>query len=93
MRRSLLAAFVGLMLATPAFADGVLKIAVGVNLNTLDPARTTLGEEYIYDNLVFNGLVRMTAAMKIEPGPRGELGYLRRPQELDLPSAQGRQIS
>src|SRR5258707_14650164 len=67
MRRSLLAAFIGLTLATPAFADGVMKIAVGVNLNTLDPARTTLGEEYIYDNLVFNGLVRMTPAMKIEP--------------------------
>src|SRR5882724_1039934 len=67
MRRGLLAAFVGLTLATPAFADGVVKIAVGVNLNTLDPARTTLGEEYIYDNLVFNGLVRMTPAMKIEP--------------------------
>src|SRR5260221_2134325 len=67
MRRILLAVLIGIVAASPAAADGVLKIAVGVNLNTLDPARTTLGEEYIYDNLVFNGLVRMTPQMKIEP--------------------------
>jgi peptide/nickel transport system substrate-binding protein len=67
MRRGLLAAFVGLAVATPAAADGVLKIAIGANLNTLDPARTTLGEEYNYDVLVFNGLTRMTPEMKTEP--------------------------
>jgi peptide/nickel transport system substrate-binding protein len=55
------------VLATPAAADGVLKIAIGANLNTLDPARTTLGEEYNYDVLVFNGLTRMTPEMKTEP--------------------------
>jgi peptide/nickel transport system substrate-binding protein len=67
MRRSLLAAVIGLAVATPAAADNVLKIAIGANLNTLDPARTTLGEEYNYDVLVFNGLTRMTPEMKTEP--------------------------
>ncbi len=38
---------------------GTLRIALGANLRTLDPAKTTTGEEYIYCNLVFNGLTRM----------------------------------
>jgi peptide/nickel transport system substrate-binding protein len=56
-----------LALAAPAAAKGVLKIAIGTDLNTLDPARTTLGEEYNYDVLVFNGLTQMTPQMKVEP--------------------------
>jgi peptide/nickel transport system substrate-binding protein len=67
MRRAFLLAFASLIIAGPAAADGVLKIAIGANLNTLDPARTTLGEEYNYDVLVFNGLTRMTPQMKTEP--------------------------
>jgi peptide/nickel transport system substrate-binding protein len=67
MRRALFLAWIGFVLAGPAVADGVVKIAIGANLNTLDPARTTLGEEYNYDVLVFNGLTRMTPQMKMEP--------------------------
>ncbi len=43
-------------LPDPAAAQGVLRIAVGTSLKLLDPAKTTTGEEYIFDNLVFNGL-------------------------------------
>jgi peptide/nickel transport system substrate-binding protein len=46
---------------------GVLRIALGANLRTLDPAKTTTGEEYIYDNLVFNGLTRMREDLVVEP--------------------------
>ena len=53
--------------AAPAAAQGVLRITVGTSLGTLDPARTSTGEEYIYDNLVFNGLTRMRGDLKIEP--------------------------
>ena len=56
-----------LALSAPAGAQGVLKMAVGSNLATLDPARGTNGEEYIYDNLVFNGLTRMRPDLQVEP--------------------------
>ena len=61
---------VGLMTVLPidpAAAQGVLRITVGTSLGTLDPARTSIGEEYIYDNLVFNGLTRMRGDLKVEP--------------------------
>lgn len=56
--------------AGPARAQGgggVLRIAVGTSLRSLDPAGTTTGEEYIYDNLVFNGLTRMQEDLKVVP--------------------------
>lgn len=53
--------------ALPAAAQGNLRIAVGTSLANLDPARTTNGEEYIYNNLVFNGLTRMRADLAVEP--------------------------
>lgn len=46
---------------------GTLRIALGANLRALDPAKTTTGEEYIYDNLVFNGLTRMREDLVVEP--------------------------
>jgi peptide/nickel transport system substrate-binding protein len=46
---------------------GVLRIAMSANLRFLDPARTTIGEEYVYNQLVFNGLTRMKEDMTIEP--------------------------
>jgi peptide/nickel transport system substrate-binding protein len=67
MRLIVQALAIVLALAAPAAAQGVLKIAVGANLATLDPARTTNGEEYIYDNLVFNGLTRMRPDLQVEP--------------------------
>lgn len=46
---------------------GTFRLALGTSLRTLDPAKTTIGEEYIYDNLVFNGLTRMREDLAIEP--------------------------
>jgi peptide/nickel transport system substrate-binding protein len=46
---------------------GILRIVVGTNLRNLDVAKTTLGEEYIYDLLVFNGLTRLKEDLTLEP--------------------------
>ena len=52
----------------PAHAAAmVMRIGIGTSLATLDPLRTTIGDEYIYDNLLFNGLTRMRADLSIEP--------------------------
>ena len=52
----------------PAHAAGnVLRIGIGTSLNTLDPMLTTVGDEYIYDNLVFNGLTRIREDLVLEP--------------------------
>ena len=64
---TLLAASAAIFLANGAAAESVMRIAVGTSLSTLDPARTSTGEEYIYDNLLFNGLTRMRADLSIEP--------------------------
>ena len=63
----LLGVTASLLQPSVASAQGVLRIAVGTSLSNLDPARTTIGEEYIYDNLVFNGLTRMRADLSVEP--------------------------
>jgi len=52
----------------PARAAGnVLRIGIGTSLNTLDPMMTTIGDEYICDNLVFNGLTRIREDLVLEP--------------------------
>src|SRR5476651_2911691 len=52
----------------PAHAAGnVMRIAIGSSLNSLDPMMTTIGDEYIYDNLAFNGLTRMREDLVVEP--------------------------
>jgi peptide/nickel transport system substrate-binding protein len=72
-RRTLIASSIALpALATttapPArAAASVLRIAISTSLNRLDPLVTTLGDEYIYDNLVFNGMTRMREDLSIEP--------------------------
>ena len=48
-------------------ASNVMRIAIGSSLNTLDPMMTTIGDEYIYDNLAFNGLTRMREDLVVEP--------------------------
>ena len=54
--------------ATPAVAASqVMRIGITTSLVILDPLRTTLGDEYIYDNLVFNGLTRMNADLSVAP--------------------------
>ncbi|HEX9329005.1 MAG TPA: ABC transporter substrate-binding protein, partial [Reyranella sp.] len=45
----------------------VLRIGISTSLNTLDPMMVTLGDEYIYANLVFNGLARMREDLVVEP--------------------------
>jgi len=67
-RRTALAA----ALALPAIraaraADGVLRIGIGSSLGKLDPLLTTIGDEYIYDNLVFNGLTLMAEDLTVHP--------------------------
>ena len=48
-------------------AQGVLRIGIGTSLGTLDPLLTTIGDEYIYNNLVFNGLTRMSEDQTVHP--------------------------
>jgi len=59
MRRMLIAAVLAAGLVGPAMAQGTLRVAVGSTLNNLDPAKTTIGDEYIFVHLVFNGLTRI----------------------------------
>jgi peptide/nickel transport system substrate-binding protein len=51
----------------PAFAAGTLKVAVPSNLNTLDPAKTKIGEEYIVNFLVFGGLTEIGPDGRVKP--------------------------
>ncbi len=48
-------------------AAGVLRIGVGASLARLDPLLTTIGDEYIYNNLLFNGLTRMAEDLSVQP--------------------------
>ena len=72
-RRALVgSALAGSALAVPALrsaqaAPAILRIAVGSSFNTLDPLLTTIGDEYIYDCLVFNGLTRLREDLVLEP--------------------------
>ena len=51
----------------PSMAAGTLKVAVPSNLNTLDPAKTKIGEEYIVNFLVFGGLTEIDRNGKTIP--------------------------
>ncbi|HVO91023.1 MAG TPA: ABC transporter substrate-binding protein [Casimicrobiaceae bacterium] len=51
----------------PALAAGTIKIAVPSNLNTLDPAKTKIGEEYIVNFLVFSGLTEIGPDGHVKP--------------------------
>src|SRR6476620_1034553 len=53
--------------AAPAMAQGVLRVALGTTLSQLDPAKTTIGDEYVYVHLVFNGLSRIESDMTVKP--------------------------
>jgi peptide/nickel transport system substrate-binding protein len=67
-RRTLIGSSIALSTLRPASAaSSVLRIAISTSLNRLDPLLTTLGDEYIYDVLVFNGLTRMREDLSIEP--------------------------
>src|SRR5258706_10166559 len=62
---ALVAAWIGWV--APAIAAGTLKLAVGSNLNTLDPAKTKIGEEYIVNFLVFSGLTEIDRDGRVKP--------------------------
>ncbi|MBV8840690.1 MAG: peptide transporter subunit: periplasmic-binding component of ABC superfamily, partial [Alphaproteobacteria bacterium] len=53
--------------AAPTQAQGTLRVALGTTLSQLDPAKTTIGDEYVYVHLVFNGLSRIDADMTVKP--------------------------
>ena len=72
MRKTMIAlasavAVTALSLMMPAYAQGTLKVALPSNVNTLDPAKTKIGEEYIINFLVYSGLTELDAAGKAKP--------------------------
>jgi len=67
-RRILLGSSLALpILRTARAENSVLRIGISTSLNSLDPMLTTTGDEYIYDNIVFNGLTRMREDMSVAP--------------------------
>ncbi len=69
-RRTALGAALTTALAAPSLRAAtrpVLRVGIGTSLNRLDPMMTTIGDEYIYDNLVFNGLTRMAEDLTVHP--------------------------
>jgi peptide/nickel transport system substrate-binding protein len=67
MRRILLALVVATGFVSGAAAQGTIRVAVGTTLNQLDPAKTTIGDEYNYVHLVFNGLTRIDRDLTTKP--------------------------
>jgi len=53
--------------AQAAQTESVLQVALSTSLNSLDPNVTTLGEEYVFNGLVFSGLTRIDAQAKVVP--------------------------
>jgi peptide/nickel transport system substrate-binding protein len=51
----------------PASAQKVLKVALPSNLNTLDPAKTKIGEEYIMNFLIYSGLTEIDRQGNLQP--------------------------
>src|SRR4051794_2385764 len=64
---ALTAPFVLPPVRTARAAKGVLRIGIGTSLATLDPLLTTIGDEYIYNNLVFSGLTQMAEDQTVHP--------------------------
>lgn len=56
-----------LSLTTPVSAQGTLRVALPSNVNTLDPAKTKIGEEYIINFLVYSGLTELDPTGKPKP--------------------------
>jgi peptide/nickel transport system substrate-binding protein len=55
------------IMATPAMAQGTLRVAIPGNLNTLDPAKMKAGEEYIMSFLIFSGLTEVDGLGHVKP--------------------------
>lgn len=70
IRSTAVAALAASLFAAPlAQAKGILRATISTSLNQLDPAKHTIGDEYIYGVLVFGGLVAIDENLKY----RGEL--------------------
>ena len=72
MKRLLLTLALPLVLALAVFApraqaQGTVRVAIGTSMNQLDPALTTIGDEYVYVHLVFNGLSRIDHDLNVKP--------------------------
>lgn len=69
MKRMLLTmlAAAGLLLGAAVHAQGTIRVTVGTTFNQLDPAKTTIGDEYVYVHLVFNGLSRIDYDLHVKP--------------------------
>jgi len=67
MRCILVAMAMATGLVSSAAAQGTIRVAVGTTLNQLDLAKTTIGDEYIYVHLVFNGLTRIDRDLTVKP--------------------------
>ena len=62
----------GMLLTAPtwsnsAIAQGTLRVAFGSSLNTLDPAKTKIGEEYIQNFLIYSGVTEIDRDGKLKP--------------------------
>ncbi len=67
MKRTLLALVIAAGFASAALGQGTIRVAVGTTLNQLDPAKTTIGDEYIFVHLAFNGLTRIDRDLATKP--------------------------
>ena len=87
-----LAASLSLATASTCTAQGVLRVALGTTLSQLDPAKTTIGDEYVYVHLVFNGLSRIDPDMTVKPDLAESWTRVGGPEDLDVQAAPGRQV-
>jgi peptide/nickel transport system substrate-binding protein len=70
IRSTAVAVLAASLFAAPvAQSKGILRATISTSLNQLDPAKHTIGDEYIYGVLVFGGLVAIDENLKY----RGEL--------------------
>lgn len=53
--------------AGPVIAQDALTATLNTNPNNLWPAKSTIGEEYILANLMYNGLVRINEDLEFQP--------------------------
>lgn len=70
MKRFILVMILVLGLTIPVSTVGaadVLKVAITSNLNTLDPAKSKLGDEYLYMFMVFNSLTMIDRDLTVKP--------------------------
>ncbi len=92
-RRLLIGSSIALSAVRSAHAAAsVLRIGIGTSLNTLDPMLTTIGDEYIYDNLVFNGLDQDAGRSLGRARSGRKLVLFRGSETLDIPPAPRREV-